>query len=263
MGRKAGRERGNSESDSAALGPSWGLPHPDHSAEGCLPPCTQICHLLYPRSQTPRDQNPGLHPQMQPFSNKGELGLGGLWIVGFHLRGRPAHLFFPQGAQRFGDVPRVTWWGRMEPGSLSQALTIVQRAGGCRPAGSGGARVHIGSPTWPGPSREQPNTPICPGHPPCVGECTARAPGEPMLTSPPRPVVYPLVRNLTLPGNRADPTPGRTHHPQTPKSLGELEVSAVVPAPPGPPFSRVFTEASCQRPQSSQKGQLGFELIAW
>ena len=165
MGRKAGRERGNSESDSAALGPSWGLPHPDHSAEGCLPPCTQICHLLYPRSQTPRDQNPGLHPQMQPFSNKGELGLGGLWIVGFHLRGRPAHLFFPQGAQRFGDVPRVTWWGRMEPGSLSQALTIVQRAGGCRSAGSGGARVHTGSPTWPGPSREQPNTPICLGAP--------------------------------------------------------------------------------------------------
>ena len=84
-----------------------------------------------------------------------------------------------------------------------------------------------------------------------------------MLTSPSRPVVYPLVRNLTLPGNRADPTPGRTHRLQTPKSLGELEVSAVVPAPPGPPFSRVFTEASCQRPQSSQKGQLGFELIAW
>lgn len=76
MGRKGGRERGNSERDSAALGPSWGLPHPDHSAEGCLPLCTQICHLLYPRSQTPRDQNPGLHPQMQPFSNKG-IGVGG------------------------------------------------------------------------------------------------------------------------------------------------------------------------------------------
>lgn len=76
-----GQERGNSERDSAALGPSWGLPHPDHSAEGCLPLCTQICHLLYPRSQTPRDQNPGLHPQMQPFSNKGDWGCGGsgLW----------------------------------------------------------------------------------------------------------------------------------------------------------------------------------------
>lgn len=48
---------------------------------GVSPTMHQICHLLYPRSQTPTDQNPRLHPQMQPFSNSGELGLGGsgLW----------------------------------------------------------------------------------------------------------------------------------------------------------------------------------------
>lgn len=82
-----------------------------------------------------------------------------------------------------------------------------------------------------------------------------------MLTLPPCPVVYPLARNLTLPGNRADSTPGRTRRLQTPYFPSELDVSAVVPAPPGPPVSGVFTEASCQRPQSSQKGQLGFDCL--
>lgn len=70
----------------------------------------------------------------------------------------------------------------------------------------------------------------------------------------------PLVHSLTLPENRADPTPGR-------EPTGELQVDSgsLLTLGSHSLTSLLVTanEAICQRPQSLQKGEPCFEPRAW
>lgn len=156
-------------------------------------------------------------PRPKPADASGESG--SFWITGFSLGG---HLF--PGVQDHTVGP-----GRLEENSPSQPVSLLltpapRGQGGWGPAGSRGGWIpHREPPAWPRPSRGQPPTPICPGHPSraggSAGSFTAHGPPGSQASSR-KP--YHTSYGVALPENRKEPTPGRPCCLQTHKPLGEL-----------------------------------------
>lgn len=102
MGRKGGPEPGSGESNSAALGSSWGLPHSDRSAEGCLPPCTKSATYCTQEVKLPETRIRGCTHRCSLLATVGNWGWGAL-DCGVPPERPASTSVFPQGAQRFGE----------------------------------------------------------------------------------------------------------------------------------------------------------------
>lgn len=194
-GKTRGRERGGRYSNSAASGLAWGPLSSDRTGEGSLPnlPETKTCRCQWGIGEL-------LDHRVQP----------GRPLVSWGAGSR-------SGPRETGGEQPVP--AREPPPNTSTSWT--RRVGACWL--QRGLDPHREPPAWPGPSRGQPPTPICPGHPSraggSAGSFTAHGPPGSQASSR-KP--YHTSYGVALPENRKEPTPGRPCCLQTHKPLGEL-----------------------------------------